>query len=125
MADEVTFESLGKEVEKLFKEYGDQVNEILEEEIKSVSKETANRLKKTSPKNSGDYAKGWKAKFEKTRLGPAAVIFNSTHAWLVHLLEHGHAKRSGGRTKAEPHVKPAEDWAEKELVKKVKERLSK
>ena len=126
MADnEVTFESLGKEMAKLFKEYGDDVNKILEEEMKTVSKETTSQLKKTSPKGRGDYAKGWKFKLEKTRLGPVTTIYNATHAWLVHLLEHGHAKRNGGRTKAEPHVKPAEDWAEKELVKRVEERLSK
>ena len=125
MPDEIKVDSISKEMQQLFKEYGEEVNKVLDEEITKVSKETVSRLKKTSPKQSGDYAKGWKQKTTKKNLGIFATVYNSTHGWLVHLLEHGHAKLNGGRTKAEPHVKPAENWAEKELVKRVKEKLSK
>ena len=125
MPEEIKVDAISKEMQELFKEYGEEVNDILDEEILKVAKETVNKLKKTSPKDDGDYAKGWKQKTTKKNLGIFATVYNSTHGWLVHLLEHGHAKRGGGRTKAQPHVKPAEEWAEKEVIKRVKERLSK
>ena len=115
---------LPEEFNKLLKEYGDEVVAIVDEEVESISKETVKMLKKTSPKDSGDYAKGWKAQKKKTNFGMNATVYNSTHGWLAHILEHGHLIRGGGRTKAEPHIKPAEDWASKELLKRIKERLS-
>lgn len=124
MADETKIDSLGKELNEILKEYGEDVVEIVNEEVETIAKDTVKMLKKTSPKDQGDYAKGWKSQKKKTNLGVVSTVYNSTHGWLVHLLEHGHAKRGGGRTKAEPHVKPAEDWASKELLKRIKERLS-
>lgn len=125
MPDEVKIDSLGNELNEILKQYGDDVTIIVDEEMKKVTKDTVSMLKKTSPKDQGDYAKGWKSRIKDNRFGSEATVYNSTHGWLVHLLEHGHAKKNGGRTKAEPHVKPAEDWAEKELLKRIKERLSK
>lgn len=116
---------LPQEFNKLLKEYGEEVTLIVDEEIKKISKETVSRLKKTSPKDTGEYAKGWKAKQKKTNFGLYSTIYNSTHGWLAHILEHGYQKRNGGRTKAQPHIKPAEEWANKEVLKRIKERLSK
>lgn len=122
--NEVTIDGFSQEMQKLFKEYGDQVTKIVSDEINDVAKETAKRLKRTSPKDKGDYAKGWTWKKEDSRLGPKAVVYNKTFGWLVHLIEKGHAKVNGGRTKAQPHVEPAEEWANKELFKRVKGKLS-
>ena len=40
---------------------------------------------------------------------------------MTHLLEKGHANRDGGRTKAYPHIKPAEEEAVKEALKLIEE----
>ena len=42
---------------------------------------------------------------------------------LVHLLEKGHAKRGGGRTKAQLHIAPAEQNAVKQLESNIKRAL--
>ena len=42
---------------------------------------------------------------------------------LAHLLEHGHAKCGGGRVKAIPHIAPAEEAAEEELMKDIERGL--
>ena len=43
---------------------------------------------------------------------------------IAHLLEHGHAKRGGGRVAAIPHIAPAEQSGAEELVSKIERGLS-
>ena len=56
---------------------------------------------------------------EKGLLSTAAVIYNRTRWFLIHLLEDGHQKATGGRVEETPHVEPAEQQAEKELVDEI------
>ena len=124
MANEtVDISSFSEEIQKLLEEYGEDVQKIADEEVEKISKEAVKKLKQTSPKDRGDYAKGWKLKKKETRFGIEATVYNSTHGWLVHLLENGHEKRGGGRTKAEPHVKPVQDWIDVELIQRIKAKL--
>lgn len=124
MAEKVEVSAMAGAIQEILKEYGDEVNTIMTDEFKDASKSGASRLKKTSPKDDGEYAKGWKGKVDRTNLGPKMTLYNSTHGWLTHLLEHGHAKRSGGRTKAQPHIAPVQDYIEKEIINGLKKGLS-
>ena len=46
------------------------------------------------------------------------------HAQIAHLLEHGHAKRGGGRVAARPHIAAAEEKGIRDLEDRIKEGLS-
>ena len=108
------------EIKRLLDEYGDEVMDVLEEEAEKAAKWAAKQLKETSPKKTGEYAKGWTVKTDKT--AKSAVVYNRTKPGLTHLLEHGFQGRSGVHP-AIPHIKPVEDEATKEFVEAVERRL--
>lgn len=117
--------NFSSEIKKILEEYGEEVQKVVSESIEAQAPKVVKELKKSSPKNRGEYAKSWKKEVEKDRLdGAKMTIYNEKHYRLTHLLEFGHALRSGGRTRAIPHIKPAQDKAEKEIVKEIEERLS-
>lgn len=75
------------------------------------------KLRLLSPKGAtGDYAEGWRVKKE----GKKRIIHNATRYRLTHLLEKGHATIDGGRTEAQPHIKPVEQQLETEFLEQVK-----
>lgn len=111
-----------KEIYDLYlAEYAEKdVLNALDETVNEVSKEAVKRLKHDSPKrrrNGGGYAKGWKREKEKGRLKVGYTIYNEKPG-LPHLLEHGHVKRSGGRTDPIVHIEPVEQWAIKEATER-------
>ena len=82
--------------------------------IKSVSKETISELRKTSPQETGAYAKSWASKRSPGQ-GPdtiSRVIYNKApHHGKAHLLEFGHEAADGSLVPARPHIKAAEQKA--------------
>lgn len=105
------------------------VKGVLETSSLKVAKETVQRLKNDSPKDQGDYAKGWKvSKKERGDL----VVHNATDYQLTHLLENSHLiknkKGEYGRTSPGhgqiPHIGKAEEWAADELPRRVMEGLN-
>ena len=94
--------------------------DILQETVNEVADESVKKLKAQSPKNSGKYAKNWKKKkSDSTRgiLNVGAIVYGGDPTYrLAHLLEHGHAKRNGGRTQGIEHIKPVEEWAVNETI---------
>ena len=119
----IDVEQLTKKVNDILKEYADEINEGMAISAKSVGKEVVKQLKSTSPKRKGDYAKSWRMLFQQNRLGSCSVIvYNEKHYQLTHLLENGHVKANGkGRTRAFPHIKPAEEAAVEAFTKQIEE----
>lgn len=107
--------------------YSDEIAEQVDTEVTEVSKLAAEKLKETSPKNQGDYAKGWGVTVTNSKHGnKCVVVHNKKHYRLTHILEKGHANRGGkGRTQAQPHIAPVEDWAADELLKRIAEDIGK
>ena len=110
---------LSKTVQKLMKEYGDDVTEITRRLVKKAGNEARDKLKQKSPKKYGDYAKAWTAgNYVWSALGAEISVYIKTRDYsLTHLLEKGHAKRGGGRVRAIPHIQPVEKETHEELEK--------
>lgn len=109
-------QDIASEITKALSQYTSEVEEKLDEIKSDVADETVNMLKVNSPTGRrGKYAKGWRKKKD----GTSYVIHNATNAGLTHLTEKGHAKRNGGRTKAQPHISTAEEMAIKKFENKI------
>lgn len=104
--------------------------------FKEAAEFTTDLLHRTSPKDTGDYSKGWtwdeKSNVSRSRTGVWSggnyIVFNDRDWQLTHLLEKGHANPTAGpgklqRTPARPHIKPAEQEGIKDLVRRLYENL--
>lgn len=113
--------SLADEINQALKVYGTFVNGEVEEIAEEVTKDAAKELQTAGSFNdrTGSYRKGW----ESIKDGKNWVVRNKTDAQLTHLLEKGHAKKNGGRTKKFVHIKPVEQKTISEFEKKIRERL--
>lgn len=115
-------DGLSDAVSKALAEYSEDVTESIKNHSKDIAKKYAKELKKTSPKLTGDYSKGWRVKETANgRYKEINTIHNKTEYPLTHLLEHGHIGRDGKRVQPVPHIAAVEEKAVNEFLKKVQE----
>lgn len=106
------------------RQYNENVDEIVADAVDKTARKTASRLKRTSPKLTGDYQKGWRVRLVTEKKGRyVKEVHNATDYQLTYLLEKGHAKPGGGMVDARVHIEPAEQEANEELVRMIKEAL--
>lgn len=121
MSKTIRVDDLANEIAKELKNYSDVVTDDLKEACKEVAKNAAKEIKDNSPKQSGEYKKGWKTKIAYNKGNDIrVVVYNANKPQLTHLLENGHAKVGGGRVEGHPHIAPAEQNAISALEGKVK-----
>lgn len=116
--------SVADQLAEILDGYEKEVRETVEKDIEKVARDTAKKLRQTSPKESGEYAKNWSVRND--RRSKTSIVYNKAPTYrLTHLLEKGHVIRNQygtwGRTEAEPHIAPAEEEAVRELIEKVEE----
>lgn len=134
MSQTINIGQLSAEVEKMLKEYSNDITMQTTEIAETVANEAQKKLKASSPvgrgKNAGRYAKGWSVQTEKSNLGTSFTVHNKTDYQLTHLLERGHAVVVGGRklgktTRPQVHIEPVEQWANEEFEKRITEAIQK
>lgn len=126
----IDIDKLSAELNSILEEDIQEYQDIIEEASMNAAKKTVEKLKSTSPKDKGKYAKSWKVEKVKSRLGNTAIVYN-TNGQLTHLLEHGHSianqwGKYGGRVSPRPHIAAAEAYAldefEDQVAKEIKKR---
>lgn len=123
MARMVPLDRLGAEIERVLEEYSTEVTDDMKDAVKEVTKAGQRAVSQNARAQfdgTGRYARGWRSKVETERLGAEGVIYNATVPGLPHLLEHGHAKRGGGRVSGRAHIAPVEDKIVREFDRKVR-----
>lgn len=115
------------QLDRILDEYGDKVEKVASQAIEEVAKQTANKLKGSSPNRSGKYARGWKVKKEGGVGIANSIVYNATAPQLTHLLENGHVIRNKkgtyGRVGGIKHIKPAEEEAKQEIIDRIERSL--
>lgn len=118
------------QISEIFDDYQRDFKRKVNNSVDKVGKESVQQLKNTSPKKSGDYARGWRLKRERGRNGINDVtIHNATDYSLTHLLENGHVIRNKkgtyGRTSGIKHIAPVEEYFNSEVIEEIQRELEK
>jgi len=109
MAETVTIDQLAVEITQAIADYTDDVVQAIEVEVEATANAVLEDIKANAPKRTGEYAKGWSRRKSRSSHQVTHIIRNTKRPQLAHLLEHGHAKHSGGRVEGKPHIRPAVD----------------
>ena len=114
----ITVDQFAKLIAKTLEDYEEGVEESIEKVIQEVAEDTLEDLESNPiiPEQTGEYQKGFYLKnIYKGRgkeKGIHKIVVANKKYQIGHLLENGHATRNGGRTKAFPHWKDAQEIAD-------------
>ena len=113
----VSIDEMGNAIAKEFEEYVSLTEDKVKKICKEVADDTKEEIMDNAPVDTGRYKKSWKITESKQGKGVKYTVHAGRYR-LTHLLEYGHAKRGGGRTKAYPHISKGENLAIRELKTK-------
>lgn len=116
MGRRISIDALADTVMECLNDYA----EVSAEGMKKAVRKAGNTVKKeigaNAPKDTGAYAKSWAVKNTKENSHSLEVtVYSKNRYQLAHLLEHGHAKRNGGRAAGKSHIAPAEETGIRQL----------
>ena len=106
-------------------EYAKLAAEDLKKDVQKAGKTVKQQIESTAPKKTGKYSKSWAVKKTRETSDSIQIVVHSKRYQLTHLLEFGHAKRGGGRTRAFPHIAPAEQAGIEQLTRDIERDLQK
>ena len=115
----IRVDELDQRIADVLDKYRGLIRDGVEDEMEGAAAIAMRIVRDKSPVRSGKYKKGWKLYREKAKFKSqlqTLTVYNKTQYRLIHLLEFGPQTAKGTRTKAYPHVQPAEDAAEKALI---------
>lgn len=124
MGRTVRIDDLANVVMEGLQEYADLATDSMKAAVKKAGNTVKTDITANAPERTGRYAKSWRTKTTKESATALEVtVYSPTRYMLAHLLEHGHAKRGGGRVAAIPHIAPAEQRGREELEREIERSL--
>ena len=125
-SNKIDIEDLAGAIVRELHQYSDKVDADVKKAVRKTANSVKAELAQTSPKETGDYAKSWKASLTEETGHAMHITVHAGKYQIAHLLENGHALRRGGRTvgsvSPKPHIKAAEEHGKQlltELIEKV------
>lgn len=124
VTDRVRIDQMAHVIMEGLQEYADLATDDLKKAVKKAGDEAKKDIQNNAPVKTGAYKKSWTVKTTKETSNAMEIVVHSKNRYqLAHLLEFGHAKRGGGRTRAFPHIAPAEQRAAELLEREVEAAL--
>lgn len=125
MGRKISISQLSAAVMEQLNEYAELATEDMKDAVKKAGTAVRKDIEASAPRNTGDYAKSWAVKTTKESSNALQVTVHSRNRYqLAHLLEHGHAKRGGGRVAARPHIAAAEEAGIEQLEREIERSLT-
>lgn len=123
--ERVSVEGLSAAVMDCLEDYKDVIVDDMKDAVKKSAKTVQSEISANAPVRTGKYARSWATKTTNESAERLEVTVHSRNRYqLAHLLEHGHAKRNGGRVGAQVHIAPAEEKGIKELEQAIERSIA-
>lgn len=104
--------------------YADLAADDLKDAVKETAKSVRKDIQDNAPADTGKYKKSWSVKNVHEDSESIDLVVHSRNRYqIAHLLEHGHAKRGGGRVAARPHIAKAEERGSEKLVETIENKM--
>ena len=126
MSQTIKIDQLADTVMKGMEDYAKLAVDDLKADVQKAGKTVKQQIESSAPRRTGKYAQSWTVKKTRETSESIEVVVHSRNRYqLAHLLEFGHAKRNGGRTRAFPHIAPAEQAGIEQLKRDIERDLQK
>ena len=124
MATKVSIGNMADAIMKELNEYADTTADGVKAAVQKAAKTVKTEIQAGAPARTGAYKKSWATKNTAESSNKLEItVYSRNRYQLAHLLEHGHAKRGGGRVRAIPHIAPAEQAGIEQLEKDIERSL--
>ena len=128
-----TPETFGKDMEKIFKTYTEEVTEAVVKEVYDTGTEAVEKLRTIQMPAQSEagsarpmkrrtwnrYSGSWGLDTREGNNYYHCTVRNKRHYRLTHLLEKGHATRNGTHTRAFKHIEPVNDYCQERLIRNI------
>lgn len=109
MATKVSIDGMAAAIMKELDDYADTTSDGVKSAVKKAAKTVRSEIQAGAPVRTGKYKASWSTKNTAESSNKLEItVYSRNRYQLAHLLEHGHAKRGGGRVAARPHIATAE-----------------
>ncbi len=124
MGRKISVDDLADAVMENLMEYADIASNDVKKAVRKAGNTARKEIEAGAPRDTEAYAKSWSVKTTKETSSALQVTVHSKNRYqIAHLLEHGHAKRGGGRVAARPHIASAEETAAEQLERDIERSL--
>ena len=124
MGNTIRIDQMADAIMQGLNEYAELATEDMKKAVKAASKTVKKEIQAGAPQKSGAYSKSWAVKtVRETANSLEQTVHSKNRYQLAHLLEHGHAKRGGGRVSGKSHIAPAEQMGIEQLEDAIEKAL--